>query len=98
MPEETSGEFKTYMSYQTITNRASEQYALQQQAITVNGFRMIKDRYLIAVGTYYAQQCGELLDITLDDGTIIKCIVGDIKQDKHTDDGNQYVVCNGNII
>lgn len=98
LPDDVSGEFKTYMSYQAITNKESDQYVLQQQAVTVNGFRMVDDRYLIAVGTHYAKQCGIKLDVTLDDGSVVKCIVGDIKQDIHTDSNNQYVIHNGNIV
>lgn len=93
------GAFKTYMDYRTITNQTSTQWYLQQGAWTnTNGVRMYGDRCLVAMGTYYTEQCGDKFNITLDNGQVIMVIVGDIKQPQHTDDSNMYVEENGNII
>ena len=99
LPNDTNGEFKTYMDYRKITNKSSKQWALQQLAQTdENGFRVFNGRYLVAVGTFYAKEVGKEMRITLEDGKEVQVIIGDIKQDIHTDKNNQYVPANGNIV
>jgi len=99
LPEEADGRFKTYMDYRKITNKNSKQWKLQEQAWTEGrGFRKIGEHFLVAVGTFYADEVGKELLIEFEDGERIKTIVGDIKQDKHTDPMNQYVPINGNIV
>ena len=99
LPTEATGEFKTYMDYRKITNKSSKQWALQQLATTnEKGFRVFNGKYLVAIGTYYSKDVGKELRITLEDGTVFYAMVGDIKQDIHTDKNNQYVPVNGNIV
>ena len=77
---------KSYESYTAITDKSSMQYQLQQLAVTnEDAFRMIDDRYLVAIGTYFEAPCGSVIDIILENGTIIPAIVGDIKSDADTD-------------
>lgn len=91
--------FKSYMGYQSITCKASKQYKLQQKAKTGKyGIRTVKGRYLIAMGTYYTKNVGDKFDIKLSDGTIIKCMIGDIKSDRHTDAKRQKQKYDGSII
>lgn len=88
---------KTYMSYKALTNKASTQYKMQQDAWTdENGFRRYGDYYMVALGTYYAKSCGETFLITLDSGVSFQAVAGDIKDDKHTDSRHQHR--NGNIV
>lgn len=83
--------FKTYMNYKAITNKNSKQYKLQKLAYTDdNGFRRIDDDYLVAMGTYYSDTCGERFKITFEDGHEITVMIGDIKNDLHTNSTNQY--------
>ncbi len=99
LPTEATGEFKTYMDYRKITDKTSKQWNLQQLATTnEKGFRVFNGRYLVAVGSYYANEVGKELKITLDNGFVFYAMVGDIKMDIHTDANNQYVPINGNII
>ena len=99
LPTEATGEFKTYMDYRKITDKSSKQWALQQLATTnEKGFRVFNGRYLVAVGSYYANEVGKELKITLDNGFVFYAMVGDIKMDIHTDANNQYVPINGNIV
>jgi hypothetical protein len=99
LPEEADGKFKTYMDYRKITDKTSKQWKLQEQAWTEErGFRKIGEHFLVAVGTFYADEVGKELLIEFEDGQKIKAIVGDIKQDKHTDSTNRYVPVNGNIV
>ena len=85
---------KTYEYYTAITNKKSKQYQIQQYAETdEQGFRTVDDRYLIAVGTYFDAPVGTYIDLTLENGTEIPCIVGDIKADKDTDELNVFSKC-----
>ncbi len=82
----SNNSFKSYMSYKTITSKTSKQYKLQQKATTGKyGIRVVKNRYLIAIGTGFSAGVGTNIDIEMENGAIIECIVGDIKSDKHTD-------------
>lgn len=99
LPEDADGSFKTYMDYEKITNKSSRQWHLQQLAYTDSeGFRKFNGSYLVAVGTYYADEVGKEFRVTLDSGIVFHAMVGDIKQDIHTDANNQYVTMNGNIM
>lgn len=81
----------TYMDYTCITNTSSTQHKLQQSAWTdENGLRRYGDDYMIAMGTYYAPECGIRYRITLDNGTMFTAIIGDVKDDSITDEYNMY--------
>lgn len=83
--------FKAYMDYRCITDDTTKQWEIQQNAWTDNdGFRRIGNDYIVAMGTYYAEECGERFRITFESGSEITVTVGDIKQDIHTDYLNQY--------
>ena len=89
--------FKSYMSYKTITNKDSSQYKLQKSyAYTGDyGIRTIYNRYCIAVGTYFDASVGTYVDLILDNGITIPCIVADIKADEHTNATNIVTLHNG---
>ncbi len=87
--------FKSYMSYKTITNESSKQYQLQKIATSsYNGLRTINGRYLIAVGTHFKAEIGTYIDLVLQNGNIIPCIVGEIKSDEHTDGSRIFTTAN----
>lgn len=80
---------KSYMSYKNITSKSSDQYKLQQMAYTgTYGIRQVNGRFCVAVGSAYTTQIGQYIDLVLEDGTIIPCILGDCKADEHTDSRN----------
>lgn len=82
---------KTFMSYTKITDVTSKQYAIQQDAYTdEEGFRKINNRYCVAIGTAFGVYTGQIFDVTLENGTVIECIVGDTKADKDTDKTNIF--------
>lgn len=84
--------FKSYEPYDLITVQSIQLY-LQQEAVTdVNGFRLLDNRYLVAVGTFCNAPCGTYIDLILENGILIPCIVGDVKSDAHTDETNTYTV------
>lgn len=85
-----SNKIMSYMSYRAITNTSSKQYKLQKKALTGDyGIRQVDGRYCIAVGSYYTTKIGTYIDIILDNGIVIPCILADCKADKHTDNMNQ---------
>ena len=94
--------FKTYMDYRCITDTDSTQYKLQQNAWTdEDGLRRLGEAYMVAMGTYYADECGKTFEITFDTDDKILVVVGDIKTDCHTDKTNRYSPVydnNGNFI
>lgn len=91
--------FKAYMSYHAITNKKSKQWALQQRAHTdEDGIRVVDDRYCVAVGSYFNAPVGTPIDVHLDTGTVLKCIVGDRKADADTDAMHIQAPVNGNVV
>lgn len=96
---ENSG-FKSYMSYKAIGDGKSKQAQLQRKATTGDlGIRTVDDRYCVSVGSYFNAEVGTPIDVTLDTGTVLKCIVGDRKQDVHTDSELHYKApSNGNVV
>jgi len=79
------------MDYRTITDETSDQWELQKKAITdENGLRRIGDHYIVALGTYYSDRCGDVFQIELEGGETFTAIVGDIKADIHTDCSRMY--------
>lgn len=90
---------KSYMDYRSITLETSDQYKLQQSSAYTNnyGLRMVGDRYCMAVGSYYTTTIGQYMDIELENGEIIKAILADCKDDKHTDSTNR-INPNGSVI
>lgn len=87
----------SYMSYKAITNTSSKQYKLQQKAYTGKyGIRQVKGRFCIAVGSYYTTTIGTYIDLILENGTVIPCILADCKADEHTD-GNNILTYDGSL-
>lgn len=83
--------FKSYMSWKAITNTESDQYQLQKECWTDNsGLRRYDDKYVIALGSYYTDEIGDVFKVTLDNGKSFKAVVGDFKADCHTDELNMY--------
>lgn len=89
--------FKTYMDYRAITDTSSPQYELQQEAYTdSDGIRRVGDDVCIAVGSAYADNIGDRLEITLESGSTFTAVVGDFKADRDTDSKHMYYpVCEG---
>ena len=84
-----SSNFKSYMPYKAITNKSSKQYKLQQKTYTGDyGIRMIDDRYCVALGSHFQKEIGTYFDLVLENGTVIKCVLGDIKSEKDTYEDN----------
>lgn len=86
------------MPYTAITDDTSDQWQLQKQAHTDNaGFRRMNNDYMVAMGSYYADACGDRLKITLDSQKTFTVIVGEFKDDSQTDPDRMYhpMICEG---
>lgn len=92
--------FKSYMDYRKITDKSSRQWDYQQFAVTdeETGIRKINDRYCIALGTGFNAPVGTEVDVNLENGNIIQCIVSEVKSDKDTDALNLYHLSDGSVI
>lgn len=84
---------KSYMDYRMITDKTSDQYLLQQYASNGDfGIRMIDDRYCVAIGMFSDAEIGDKVDLILENGSTIQCIVGDFKNPIHTDANKMITV------
>ena len=90
---------KSYMDYRCITSKSSKQYKLQNSIAYTgdNGIRMVNGRYCVAVGSYYTTTIGQYIDIELANGKVIKGILADCKDDRHTDSTNR-INPNGSVV
>ena len=89
--------FKSYMSYLAITSKSSPQYKLQNQFAYTGqyGIRQVDGRFCVAIGTFSNATVGTYVDLILENGIVIPCIVGDFKANVHTDSSNIITVHNG---
>lgn len=85
-------DFKSFMGYEAITNKSSNQYQLQDDyAYTGNyGIRMVSGRYCVAIGSHFDVEIGQYFDLVLENGEIIPCIMGDLKANQDTDSQNIF--------
>lgn len=93
MPDR-SYDFKSYMDYSALSRFSQKE--LQDLAVTdEQGFRVLDNRYMVAVGTAVTNRVGDYIVLILENGTRIECIVADIKDDRHTDDSCMVTKENG---
>lgn len=95
--------FKSYMDAKYITNQYSPQYQLKSSYVLAdNGIYTVNGRYCVAVGSYYTTEVGTLIDLIMENGAIVPCILADCKADEHTDSTHrqntngsiaEFVVC-----
>jgi hypothetical protein len=92
---------KTYMSYTAVTSRNSAQYKLLNSSKaytdTKTGLRMYEGRICIAMGTGYASKIGTKINLVMANGSVVKCVLGDVKSNKHTDSTNRYQAQDGSV-
>lgn len=94
-----ASDFKSFMSYTTITDKTSEQWQLQQKAATnQNGLRCINGKPLVAIGTGWHISVGETATVYMDNGNTFDIIIGDIKDNTHTDNTNKITKANGCMV
>lgn len=86
---------KTVLPYKAFgknTNQAKLQSLCQTNEV---GLRVYDGRFTIAVGTYFNTAVGQYFDLVLENGTVIPCIMGDLKADIHTDSRGLFTEASG---
>lgn len=79
---------KSFEDYRCLSTK-SRQGMLQTIADTSpSGLRKVDNRYCVAVGSYFSHDIGKYIDVVLQNGKVIPCIIADAKADVHTDDSN----------
>lgn len=93
-------DMKSFELYNNIKDTTSRQYVLQKEYAYTNtdGIRMVNNRYCIALGSHFTRTIGQYVDIVLQNGTVIECILGDQKSDKHTDAAHIAHISDGSIV
>lgn len=95
-------EARTYMDYHKVRTVSSDQYKLLYSDLCytdpASGLRMVGDRYCIAVGTHYAYKIGTKINVVMANGATVKCILGDVKADEHTDPTHRYQKWDGSVV
>lgn len=92
IPTIADTDFYGYMDYRKITDKTTPQYEMQQSAWTDwQGLRRYNNDYMVAMGSYYSDyEVGSRFEITLENDTVFTVILGDLKDDIHTDKRNMY--------
>lgn len=93
--------FKAYTDYKYITDKTSKQYQIVQDSYTdCHGIRRMNrnNDFVVALGTYYAEEVGVRFLISLDTGVELFATVGDIKANIHTEGTNRFILHNGNVV
>lgn len=91
--------FKSYMDADTITSRNTDQYKLKAKYIIdeKTGIWTVDERYCIAVGSYYTQSIGTYIDVVMESGNVLHCILGECKRNRDTDYTNRQNP-NGSVV
>ena len=92
VPTDIDTDFYGYMDYNCITDDTTVQWDMQQNAWTDwQGLRRYNNDYMVAMGSYYSDyEVGSRFEITLENDTVFTVILGDLKDDIHTDKKNMY--------
>lgn len=88
IPEEYNKvDHKTFMDYTAITAVNTPHWQLQKYYAHTGpmGIRTVDGRFCIALGSHFTTTIGQYVDVILENGITIPCILGDQKSDRHTD-------------
>lgn len=91
----------TGMSYRKTTDTKSRQYKLLNSPECYTdkktGIRMVGDRYCIAIGSYYSKEIGTKINLVMENGSVVKCIMAEAKSDAHTDETHRFQKWDGSV-
>lgn len=96
-----AGTFKSYTDYRVYQNKSTPQYDLQVHPDTYtdeDGFRRHGKYYIVAVGSYYGREIWSTYHVVMKSGREFDIIIGDQKQNRHTDELNCYCLNNGSVL
>ena len=96
----SNNSFKSYMGAHKITDTSSAQYQLKSEYLdSACGIKLVDgDCYVIALGSYYTTTIGTRVDLVMDNGSVVRCVVGDIKADKDTDETNRQHSIDNSVV
>lgn len=90
--KEVSGDKrKSFEDYRKITLTTSKQYRIQQRYAYTDeetGIRVVDGKYCIGLGSYFTHNIGQYVDLVLANGEVIPCVIGDAKNNLHTNENN----------
>nr|DAP31911.1 MAG TPA: hypothetical protein [Caudoviricetes sp.] len=91
--------FKSYMDGDTIKSRNTDQYKLKDKYVLdeKTGIWTVDRRYCIAIGSYYTKQIGTYIDVVMENGITLHCILGECKRNRDTDNTNRQNP-NGSVV
>ena len=95
----SNNSFKSYMDADTITSINTDQYKLKAKYVIdeQTGIWTVDERYCIAVGSYYTQSIGTYIDVVMENGSTLHCILGECKRNRDTDYTNRQNP-NGSVV
>ena len=95
----SNNSFKSYMDADTITSRNTDQYKLKAKYVIdeQTGIWTVDERYCIAVGSYYTKSIGTYIDVVMENGSTLHCILGECKRNSDTDNTNRQNP-NGSVV
>lgn len=91
----------SYMDYRTITDTSSEQYMLQSwygSTDPTTGIRLVGGRYCIALGQEITSEKGQFVDVVLENGLRLHCVLADCKRYCDTVGESGYVGADGGMV
>lgn len=91
----------SYMDYRMITDTESEQYELQAwygSTDPTTGIRLVGGRYCIALGQEITSRKGQFVDVVLENGLRLQCVLSDCKRYCDTVNGDGYVGADGGMV
>lgn len=95
----SNNSFKSYMGAHKITDTSSAQYQFKSEYLdSACGIKLVDDRYVVAIGTYYTEIIGTRVDLVMESGEVVPCIVGDVKADEDTDVTNRQHNVDGSVV
>lgn len=86
----SNNSFKSYMDANKIEDTTSQQFQLlSQYELSDIGVYVVDGRYCIAMGSYYTKEIGTKIDLVMENGSVVECILADCKADCDTDSTNR---------
>ena len=95
----SNNSFKSYMDADTIRSKNTDQYKQKAKYVLdeQTGIWTVDGRYCIAVGSYYTEAIGTYIDVVMENGNTLKCILGECKRNRDTDHTNRQNP-NGSVV
>lgn len=88
----TNDSRKSFEDYHCLSTTSSQGLMQKSAETSPSGLRKVHGRYCVALGSYFSHNIGQYIDVVLENGTVIPCIIGDAKDDRDTSADNQLGV------